>query len=111
MAAELIQILLVEDDPTEIRTVWNLLREKSTFQYHLEAVTGLPETLQHLATHPVDVVLLDLSLISYQLETDAVRMILEAQPQMALLVITELENEKAGLRALEAGAQDYLLKE
>ncbi len=105
------RILLVEDDPTTTRTIWNMLHEKSRFQFTIEAITGLNEALTRLATQDIDVVILDLSLVSHQAETDAVQLILESQAQLTLLVITELENEQAGLRALEAGAQDYLLKE
>jgi PAS domain S-box-containing protein len=108
---EPIHILLVEADPEDIRTIWNMLHEKSRYQIHVEAVTGLEAALDRLNDHDIDVILLDLSLVSYQAETDAVRTILDAQPDVALLVLTELENEEAGLRALEAGAQDYLLKE
>jgi PAS domain S-box-containing protein len=109
--AEPIRVLLVETDAEEIHTIWNLLHEKSKFQYHVEAVGGIPEALNRLVRQDIDVVLLDLSLVSHQDERDAVQAILTAQPRVAVLVLTELENEEAGLRALEGGAQDYLLKE
>ena len=111
MTTEPIHILLVEDDSQNIRTIWNMLHEKNRFQHTAEAVSGVPEALKRLTTGDIDVVVLDLSLVSHQAESDAVQAILNAQPGIALLVITELENEKAGLRALEAGAQDYLFKE
>lgn len=88
-----------------------MLHEKSRFHFTIEAITGLNEAVARLATQNIDVVVLDLSLVSYEAEIDAIRLILESQPDLALLVLTELENEQAGLRALEAGAQDYLLKE
>lgn len=109
--AKPIRILLVENDPETIRTIWNMLHEKSRFQFSVESVTGLPEALERLTANDMDIVLLDLALVSYQAEEEAIQAILEAQPQIALIVLTELENEQAGLQALEAGAQDYLLKE
>src|SRR5687768_6728032 len=111
MASMPIRILLVEDDPEDIRTIWNLLHEKSGFQYHVEAVNRLPEALTWLLTHVIDVVLLDLALVTHEEERDAVSTLQQTQPDIALIVITELQNEVAGLRALEGGAQDYLLKE
>jgi CheY-like chemotaxis protein len=102
MAAEPIHILLVEDDPENVRTIWNMLHEKSRLHYFIEAVTGVSEALKRLTTGDIDVVLLDLSLVSHQVETNAIQAILETQSQLAHLVLTELENEQAGLRALEA---------
>ena len=43
--ASSIRVLLVEDDPEDVRTIWNLLHETSRFQYKIEAVTRLPEAL------------------------------------------------------------------
>lgn len=106
-----IQILLVEDDPEAVRTIWNMLHEKSRFHFDLEAVTRLPDALTHLVTQRVDVILLDLALATHQAEQDAVAAVQQAAPQAAVIVLTTLEDEKAGLAALELGADDYLLKE
>jgi PAS domain S-box-containing protein len=108
---EPIHILLVEDDPAHIRTVWNMLHEKSTFQFQVEAVTRLSEALNRLSAASIDVVLLDLELVTHQAETNAVEAIRKAAPHTAIIVITELNNEAEGLQALARGAQDYLLKE
>jgi signal transduction histidine kinase/DNA-binding NarL/FixJ family response regulator len=105
-------ILLVEDDPKQIHTVWNMLHEKSSFQFQVEVVTHLSVALKRLSAAPfIDVALLDLSLLTHQAETDALGSLHKLAPQTAVVVITELHNEAAGLRALERGAQDYLLKE
>jgi CheY-like chemotaxis protein len=48
MAAEPIHILLVEDDPENVRTIWNMLHEKSQSHYFMEAVTGVSEALKRL---------------------------------------------------------------
>lgn len=106
-----IQILLVEDDPEAIRTIWNMLQEKSRYDFQVEAVTRLPEAIQRMALMKVDAVLLDLLLATHRAEMDAVAEIHRANPQAAVVVLTTLEDEQAGLDALEHGADDYLLKE
>ena len=106
-----IHILLIEDDPEQLRTIWNLLHEKSVFTFEVESVTLLSEGLLRLNSSPADAVLLDLSLISHQQEREAVTAVCEAAPGVAVVVITELQQENSGLRAMEGGAQDYLLKE
>jgi PAS domain S-box-containing protein len=106
-----IHILLVEDDPDAIRTIWNMLHEKSRYDFQVDAVTRLPEALNRVASLPVDAVLLDLLLATHQDEMDAVAAINRANPQAAVVVLTTLEDEQAGLEALERGADDYLLKD
>jgi PAS domain S-box-containing protein len=104
-------VLLVENNPADIHTIWNMLHEKSSFTFSIETVNKLPEAEARLKTDGVDVVLLDLALVTHLEETDAVATIVAIAPQVAIVVLTELQNEQAGLRALEGGAQDYLLKE
>lgn len=107
-----IQILLVEDDPEAVRTIWNMLHEKSLYTFSVNAVTQLPEALHWLTSTPdVDVVLLDLSLATHQAEMDVVNAVNDLNGRAAVVVLTTLEDEEAGLRALEHGADDYLLKE
>lgn len=100
-------ILLVEDDDGDALLVEELLHD-----------TDLPHTLRHcrtamearraLAVHSVDCVLLDLHLPdasgvetvqAIQVDTDA-----------AVIVLTGLDEPRAGVDALAAGAQDYLVK-
>src|SRR5690606_25961135 len=75
-----IQILLVEDDPEAIRTIWNMLHEKSRYNFQVEAVTRLPEAIHRMGSLHVDAVLLDLLLVTHQAEMDAVAAINQANP-------------------------------
>ena len=111
MQNNIVDILLVEDNPGDVRSVWNMLREKSTFDFTLEAVSRLPAAFERLTQGGIDAILLDLSLISTLDETNAIESLVAAAPDLPILVLTVLQNEHEGIKALDAGAQDYLLKE
>ncbi len=57
----------------------------------------------------IDCVLLDLGLPD-ALGLDAMRRVREADPEMPVVVLTGDTDERRGIQALGAGAQDYLIK-
>src|SRR6187549_2203340 len=62
-----------------------------------------------LAAPAVDVILLDLGLPDAE-GLEAVRRAHAAAPRVPLLVLTGLDDESLAIRALQEGAQDYLVK-
>lgn len=106
-AAEQFRILLVEDDDGDALLVEELLYD-----------TDLPHTLARsrtaadaravLAAGPVDCVLLDLHLPDAS-GVETVQAI-QTDTRTAIVVMTGLDEPSAGVEALAAGAQDYLIK-
>jgi serine phosphatase RsbU (regulator of sigma subunit) len=107
VAREQIGLLLVEDDEGDARLVEDELAERlPAAQIHRSRTLG--EALQALDAR-IDCVLLDLGLPdTYGM--DAVARVRAAMPAVALIVLTGLNQAGAGLAAVEAGAQDYLVK-
>ncbi|MFK4148396.1 PP2C family protein-serine/threonine phosphatase [Streptomyces sp. NPDC004065] len=105
--SERFTLLLVEDDDGDALLVEELLYD-----------TGLPHTLERcrtaaearraLAADPVDCVLLDLHLPDAS-GVDTVHAI-QTGTEAAIIVLTGLDEPRAGVDALAAGAQDYLIK-
>ncbi len=105
-----IQLLLVEDNPTDALLLQDTLTAVPSALFQVTHVEQLNEALQQLAAQHFDVVLLDLSLPdSVGLETFT---ILHAQGRdMPTVVLTGLDDETLAMQAVQAGAQDYLVKE
>jgi serine phosphatase RsbU (regulator of sigma subunit) len=102
-------ILLVEDDEADVMLVEELLAD-SGMNASLTAVRSLAEAAGLLSqgTAP-GCVLLDLHLPDAQ-GLEAVTRMLAAVPGAPVVVLTGLAEESAGLAAVAAGAQDYLIK-
>ncbi len=102
-------ILLVEDDAGDVLLVEELLAD-SGLRASLTAVRSLAEASDLLGrgTTP-GCVLLDLHLPDVQ-GLEAVTQMLAAAPGAPVVVLTGLAEESAGLAAVAAGAQDYLIK-
>jgi serine phosphatase RsbU (regulator of sigma subunit) len=107
LAREEISVLLVEDDEGDARLVEDELAERLP-----RAAIARSRSLQEARTAlegEVDCVLLDLGLPD-ALGIDAVAQLRSDGPSVPLIVLTGLDDEAAGVAAVEAGAQDYLVK-
>jgi hypothetical protein len=104
-----IRVLLVEDNPGDARLFTELLRDTGAGQWKLVHVDRLSAALIQLSREPFDVVLLDLSLPDADGLDTLIRAHAEA-PKIPIVVLTGHDDEALAVRALRAGAQDYLVK-
>lgn len=109
MLREQVKILLVEDDPDDVWIMQGLLGDRWDGPFQLTHAEMLEVAIRHMATRQFDIVLLDLSLPDSQgIETFA-RMYREA-PEVPIVVLTGNADETVGISAVQAGAEDYLIK-
>ncbi len=102
-------ILLVEDNPIDVRLVRRMLAQGQPRPYELVEATTIQEALDLLQQESVGVILLDLSLPDCRgLETFT--KISEQAPDTPVIVITALEDVEFAASAIKQGAQDYLVK-
>jgi len=103
-----LSILLVEDNPGDARLLELLLQEGALDHVMIRA-DRLEQGLARLEASPVDVILLDLSLPDAQ-GMDTVRRMLGSAGDAPIVVLTGLNDERVAVEAVQAGAQDYLVK-
>jgi sigma-B regulation protein RsbU (phosphoserine phosphatase) len=104
-----VRILLVEDNPGDARLLRETLRDAESLRFELVHAARMAEALERLGEEAPDVVLLDLSLPdAHGLETVAT--MLQAAPAVPIIVLTGLSDETVAVQAVQAGAQDYLVK-
>jgi PAS domain S-box-containing protein len=104
-----IQILLVEDDPTAAQLIRDMLAAHAGHRASVVEVSNLAEALARLPDTRVDCVLLDLNLPDSRGFETFVR-VRECNPQVAIIVLTGVDDETMAVQTVHAGAQDYLVK-
>jgi PAS domain S-box-containing protein len=104
-----LRILLVEDNPGDALLISDAMEQTASATFALEHVERLGQAVARLEAAAYDAVLLDLSLPDSQgLATVAtVQLFARGCP---VLVLTGVDDELLALKALQAGAADYLVK-
>lgn len=107
MPKQTIHILLVEDNPGDVRIVCEMVRHTPELEIH--NVDGLIAGIAQLKARKWDLVLLDLGLPDSQ-GLDTLREVLKSGTSVPVVVLTGLDDEALGQMAVKEGAQDYLTK-
>jgi DNA-binding response OmpR family regulator len=106
---KLVKVLLIEDNSADARFIIEMFKEIPKPQYELKHVTNVHDGLKYLDEHPVDILLLDLSLPdSSGLET--FEKAHDHDPELPIVILSGLDDEEVAIKAVRMGAQDYLMK-
>ncbi|MHB8881076.1 MAG: hybrid sensor histidine kinase/response regulator [Thermodesulfovibrionales bacterium] len=104
-----IKVLLVEDNPDDAVLMQRALRPIKGGDIKVTWSPSLSSALENLASETYDVVVTDLGLP----ESNGIESFLKLHaryPEVPIIVLTGLSDEKAALEAVQKGAQDYLVK-
>ncbi|MCX7927151.1 MAG: ATP-binding protein [Candidatus Omnitrophica bacterium] len=103
------KILLVEDSAFDARIVKDIFNEPALKDFILFQVPNLSEAFSFLKQQTCQLILLDLTLPD-GIGLDTFLKVQKAQPLIPIVVLTRVADENLALEALDAGAQDYLVK-
>ncbi len=103
-------ILIIEDDPEDVILVREALSQDPVFDYSIENHERLQNALERLSVSGADIVLLDLSLPDSRGMDTFTTLMTEALVSVPVIILTSLDDEELALRAVQKGAQDYLVK-
>jgi phosphoserine phosphatase RsbU/P len=106
---ERIRILLVEDDPDDVWVMRNLLGDRWDGPFDLVQVELVSAAIERCAEGPFDVILLDLALPDSQGMETFFNVHAHAD-EVPIVVLSGYNDEATAIKAVQAGAQDYLVK-
>jgi PAS domain S-box-containing protein len=104
-----IHVLLIEDNPGDRRLLQELLRDVASVQIKLDHADCLRKGLNRLRERHFDVILLDLFLPDSQ-GFETFNQFYQQERDVPIVVTTGLNDETLALKAVQEGAQDYLVK-
>lgn len=103
-----IYLLIVEDNPADVKLLEKMLSRESSIEFHIRSCESIEEVkaLNHQCFH---LCLLDLSLLdSFGMET--LSHFHSIMPDIPVIVLTGQDSHQLGVDLLRAGAFDYLSK-
>lgn len=109
MEERAIGVLMIEDNPLDVQLLrWMLLKD-NRYPIKLEEAGTLAAGLDRVKRGGIDVILLDLSLPDVH-GFDTFKQAHTHSPDIPIIMLTGLDDERLALRAMKEGAQDYLVK-
>ncbi len=109
MESETVRLLLIEDNPVDVRLIERMLSDARELALEIESVDRLSAGLECCARGGIGLILLDLSLPDSQ-GLDTLRRVRAESPETPVVVLTGLDDTAIAVEALQEGAQDYLIK-
>lgn len=106
-----IKVLFIENNQDDAQLVINELKGRhAKTDIHLEWVNRLEKGLEYLATNnDIQAILVELFLPDSQ-GIPTLQRVSASAPHIPVIVMTSMANEEAGVKAVQAGAQDHLIK-
>jgi sigma-B regulation protein RsbU (phosphoserine phosphatase) len=105
-----INLLLIEDDPEDVRLLQDALAKSGGGRFELETAVNLADALACLGRGGTDLVLLDLNLPDSR-GLDTFKTVHAARRDVPVIVLSGLDDETTAANAVHAGAEDYLVKD
>jgi len=102
-------VLLIEDNPGDADLVRERLDGETSVPFHVIWADTLEAGRERLAQGGNDLILLDLSLPDSQ-GIDTFRTIRGLAPQLPIVILTGLDDQKLAFQTLHEGGQDFLVK-
>ena len=109
MKENAIRILLVEDNPGDADLLLRALSHTPTLRFELAHVERLSDAVARAKEEIFDVALLDMGLPD-SLGLETLLRFREGVPHLPVIVLTGNEDDVLGIKAVQAGAADYLVK-
>ena len=109
MPASPLQLLLIEDNPADAGLVKDMLAGDGEVRFRVYWANTLLAGLDRLMKGDIELILLDVSLPDSQ-GLDGLNAVLIHAPDVPVVLLTGWDSEDLALRAVQGGAQDYLVK-
>ncbi|MFZ1729056.1 MAG: PAS domain S-box protein [Bacteroidota bacterium] len=106
---EVVHVLLLEDHEGEARLNQRLLERSYSTEFQFESFRFLKDAIEVVKQRKFDVVLLDLNVLDSK-GLDTFLALQAAAPQLPVVIVSAVADDRVAQTAIHQGAQDYLVK-
>jgi diguanylate cyclase (GGDEF)-like protein len=104
-----LKLLLVEDNPGDVRLLKECLADTGSVRFSITSAGCMKDAARILHDESFDIILLDLSLPDSHGFDSFISIKMNA-PEIPIVLLTGIDDEQLAVRAVQNGAQDYLVK-
>ena len=110
MVVNPVKILIIDDNPGDIRLIQEMLAERAVGEFELESANKLSTGIKCLAHNNIGLVLLDIVLPDSK-GYNTFKKVQAQAPEVPIVVLGEVDDEDLAIKIVQSGAQDYLVKD
>lgn len=109
MKDRVFKVLYIEDNPVDIRYFQEIAKDLRDIELEIVSATTLSRGKELLNSSKFDLIVSDLGLPD-SMGLYTVKQVLNEYPDLPVIVMTSINDEQLGVKAIKMGAQDYLPK-
>ena len=109
MKNQIIHILLIDNNPSDIGHIKKLLKNEEKFVYEIKISNNVQDCVSASAKNSHDIILLDLSLPD-STGIDSLKKIQDVKKNVPIVILTDNIDKNLAVKCVQLGAQDYLVK-
>jgi DNA-binding NarL/FixJ family response regulator len=109
MNNNLIDVLLIEDNPGDVELMKAVLQEIPDHHFQLITSSNLSDGIEQLRRKKIEIILLDLFLLDSH-GIDSFQQLHAQFPETPIVILTGLDDKNLALQAVKEGAQDFVVK-
>lgn len=102
--------MLVEDNPGDVKVIYEMLNDDEKHKYYISNSNRLDESIKKLITEKFDIILLDLGLPDSE-GMDTFDIMKYNAPEIPIIVLTGFKEDILEVCTVGKGAKDYLVKD
>lgn len=106
----MINLLLIEDNPGDARLIHEYLNDVKNVEFSFQHADRLSAGIEILESSDIQIILLDLNLPD-STGLESLEKIFSVAPHVPIIMLTGLNDETTAIKAVQMGAQDYLVKD
>lgn len=99
-------ILVVDDEPVARQSLTDILKLE---RYNVVAVPNGQSAIEHVRTHPVDLIIVDLRMPGMD-GLEVIRVVNQSSPDTEVILLTAYSSTESAVQALRLRIHDYLTK-
>ena len=109
MDKPILKVLLINDSWSDSEAICNLLSSAKTVDFSIKSIEGFEQGREWLDSFRCDIVLVDFGHQNGDV-IDGIRQLCAAVPDIPIVVLSDLHNERLAIDTVRAGADDFLIK-
>ncbi|MFX1311370.1 MAG: PAS domain S-box protein [Promethearchaeota archaeon] len=110
MSLDLIKILMVDENPSGVALIEDLLKKNNKVKFKLEYCNSLSKGFKYIKKSSFDIILIDVIILGDNY-VETIKKLIKSSPKTPIIILSPNSNLEMAINLINVGVQDCLVKE